>query len=44
MTDFENELAGADLGQLAEELIADKGYMPMADPAGDAAARGLWNA
>lgn len=44
MTDFENDLAGTDLGQLASELLAGKGYLPMADSAGDAAARRLWNA
>lgn len=44
MTDFENDPATADLSHLAEELLAGMSYIPMADPAGDAAARRLWNA
>jgi hypothetical protein len=44
VTDSEKDLAAADLGQLAQELVAGTGYVSMADPDGDAAARRLWNA
>lgn len=37
-------MSGVDLGQAAEELLAEKGYIPRADPVGDAAALALWNA
>lgn len=37
-------MSGVDLGQAAEELLAEKGYIPRTDPVGDAAALALWNA